>query len=274
MSGSSWILNRKLSARPRMRLFCLPYAGGSAAIFRGWPARFPNTIEVCPVQLPGRGGRFSEASYTRLQPLLQVAAVALLPYLDRPFSFFGHSMGALIAFELSRLLGRTYGLEPAYIFVSGRRAPQIPCTERATHNLPTPAFIEELRRINGTPREVLDNPELMQLMLPIIRADFEVCETYEFNSESALDCPIAALGGLQDKDVRIDQLEAWRYQTTGPFLLHLFKGDHFYLHTSQSLLISEIIRELLECITSNSPGSVAPLRSPHRSIELAPAAEA
>jgi medium-chain acyl-[acyl-carrier-protein] hydrolase len=205
---------------------------------------------------------------------VHAATQALSPYLDKPFGFFGHSMGAIISFEVSRLLRREYGRQPAYIFVSGRRAPQIPCAGPITHNLATPAFIEELRRLNGTPGEVIENPELMKLMLPIIRADFEVCETYDYIPEPPLNCPIAAFGGLQDEDVSIGHLEGWRLQTTGPFSLHLFRGDHFYLHRSQSLLIKAISQELLRCNKADKPETVAQFGSPHKSVQSTSTAEA
>ncbi len=173
-----WLRSPKPNPQASLRLFCFPYVGGGALIFRTWPNSLPATAEVCPVELPGRGTRLKETPFTRLLPLVQALAQALLPHLDKPFAFFGHSMGALISFELTRQLRRLYGLVPLHLFVSAHRAPQLPDPDPPIHTLPEAEFMEELRCLNGTPKEVLEQPELMELMLPILRADFALCETY------------------------------------------------------------------------------------------------
>jgi medium-chain acyl-[acyl-carrier-protein] hydrolase len=164
--------------------------------------------------------------------------------LDKPFIFFGHSMGGLISFELARLLRRDYSLSPVHLFVSGRRAPQIPTPDPRIHTLPEPAFLEELRRLNGTPEAVLENSELMQLLIPTLRADFAVLETYVYAPGPTLDCPITTFGGLHDREVSCDELEAWREQTNAAFSLQMFPGDHFFLHSAQSLLLQSLSRAL------------------------------
>ena len=136
--------------------------------FRTWPNSLPITIEICPVELPGRGKRITSAPFTSLQLLVQAIAIALLPYLDKPFAFFGHSMGGLVSFELARLLRKKYNKSPVHLFVSGYRAPQIPDPHPPIHALPEPEFLEELRRLNGTPEIVLENTELMQMLLPAL----------------------------------------------------------------------------------------------------------
>lgn len=186
----------------------------------------------------------SLAPFTRLSPLVQAIAHALLPHLDKRFAFFGHSMGGLISFELARLLRRDYGLSPVHLFVSGCSAPQIPDSDPPIHALPEPAFLEELFRLNGTPEAVLENAELMQLLLPTLRADFAVLETYVYAPEPPLNCPITAFGGLQDREVSCDCLEAWREQTNATFSLQVFSGDHFFLHSAQPLLLQVLFQEL------------------------------
>ncbi|HEX8091839.1 MAG TPA: alpha/beta fold hydrolase, partial [Blastocatellia bacterium] len=205
---------------------------------------------VCPVQLPGRGNRLQEPSFTRLVDLVQALNQALFPYFDKPFAFFGHSMGAMIAFELARSLRRDYGLEPMHLFVSGRVAPQIRRQEPITYDLPEPELLEELRRLNGTPKEVLEHPELMQLMLPLIRADFQVVQTYKYSPEPPLSCPISAFGGLQDQGVSRAALEAWREQTAATFIIRMFDGDHFFLHGVQPLFLSILAQELYGLVKS------------------------
>ncbi|MUG96471.1 alpha/beta fold hydrolase [Scytonema sp. UIC 10036] len=227
-----------------LRLFCFPYAGGSSLIFRPWFNSLPKTVEVCPIELPGRGILMKLTPLSRLEPLIEDLAPVLLPHLDKPFAFFGHSMGALISFELARLLRREYNISPIHLFVSGRRAPQIPDRKPPIHALTEPEFIEELRRLNGTPKAVLESPELMQLLIPILRADFAAHETYIYTPASTLDCPITAFGGLQDEEVSGSELQAWQEQTNATFSRQMFSGDHFFLHSAQSLLLQSLSREI------------------------------
>lgn len=250
---NSWLTYTKPYPQASVRLFCFPYAGGSSIIFRTWAESLPTTVEVCSIELPGRGTQMKSAPFSRLKPLVGAItqaltrnqfAPALLPHLNKPFAFFGHSMGAVVSFELARLLRKQYDLKPVHMFVSGRRAPQIPDPDPPIHALSEPEFIEELRRLNGTPEALLENAELMQLLVPILRADFEVLETYVYTTEPPLDCPITAFGGLQDREVNCDELQAWREQTNAAFSLQMFRGDHFFLHSAQSLLLQSLSQEL------------------------------
>jgi medium-chain acyl-[acyl-carrier-protein] hydrolase len=238
----SWISFRRPCENPRLRLFCFPYAGGGALIFRTWPDGLPADVEVCPVQFPGRGTRMRERPFTQLLPLVEALAEALVPLLDRPFAFFGHSLGALVSFELARRIRKRYGVHPVRIFVSGARAPQIPRRGTPIHTLPEKEFLAELRRLNGTPGEILDHQELMEIMLPLLRADFAVYETYVYSSEAPLNCPISAFGGLQDRGVNDCDLAAWRAQTAVSFSLRMFPGDHFFL--KQPHILRELSQEL------------------------------
>ena len=240
----TWVSWSKPNPQASLRLFCFPYAGGAAQTFRTWPDSLPMAFEVCPVELPGRGKRITSAPFTRLQLLVQALAIALLPYLDKPFAFFGHSMGGLVSFELARLLRKNYGISPVHLFVSGYRAPQVPDPDPPIHALPEPEFLEELRRLNGTPEVVLGNTELMQMLLPALRADFAVIETYAYTPELPLDCPITAFGGLQDREVRYDDVKVWQEQTNAAFSLHMLPGDHFFLQSAQPLLLQSLSQEL------------------------------
>lgn len=242
--SSLWVVRQRPAPQAALRLFCLPYAGGGALIYRDWAEHLPAKVEVCPIQLPGRGNRLRETPLTRMTPLVEAIAEAITPLLDKPFAIFGHSMGALIGFELARFLGREYAKVPLHLFVSGRSAPQIRDAAKRTYDLPEPEFIEELRRLNGTPRDVLEHPELMQMMIPILRADFETIQTYEYQAGQPLDCPISAMGGIQDPDVSRQDLEAWREQTKGPFTLRMFPGGHFLINTARPMLLQAITKEL------------------------------
>lgn len=239
-----WIPSFRPNPQARLRLFCFPYAGGGASAFHGWSNALPRGIQVCPVQLPGHENRLREPYFTRLMPLVQAVAQALTPYLDMPFAFFGHSLGALVSFELARQLGAERKLEPACLFVSGHAAPQIPDLHPPVHQLPDAGFLEQLRNFNGTPREVLQNSELMQILLPILRADFAMNETYVYPPGKALRCPISAFGGLQDPLANREELTAWREQTCGPFKLRIFLGGHFFLHSARMLVLRAIAEDL------------------------------
>lgn len=229
-----------------LRLFCFPYAGGSALIYRQWADYLPPQVGVCPVQLPGRGHRLREVPLSRMTPLVAIVAQEIRPLLNSPFAFFGHSMGATIAFEIARLLRRDGGPQPSHLFVSGRSAPQLPQTDLPTYNLPEPELIEDLRRLNGTPPEVFNEPDMLKMMLPMIRADFEVIQTYTYVEEPALDCPITVYGGLQDQEVKRESLDAWSAQTTAPCGVRLFPGDHFFINETRELLLQTLTRDLYE----------------------------
>jgi medium-chain acyl-[acyl-carrier-protein] hydrolase len=251
---SNWFLCRKSGSQATLRLFCFPYAGGSAGIFRGWEESLPPTVEVCAVQLPGRGNRIMEPAITRMPRLIKEMAEAILPYLDRPFAFFGHSMGTIMSLELARYLRRKLKVEPVHLFVSGGRAPQLPVTEIPTYNLPRAEFLEELRRLNGTPAEILQHPELMELLLPVMRADFELVQTYVYTEGKPLACPITAFGGTLDKEVGLRRLQAWRAQTLAHFSWHMIPGDHFFINTSQRLLLAALSKELADMMSPINEG--------------------
>jgi len=232
-----------------LRLFCFPYAGGGAPIFRAWPDALPSTVEVCAIQLPGRGPRMMEKPFRRMPALVSALTDALLPLFDKPFAFFGHSMGAWISFELARRLQSKHRVEPLHLFVSGAGAPHVPSRELPLHALPEAELIKALGGLNGTPKELLESEELMQLMLPILRADFAVCETYAYRNGSILNCPITAFGGLQDRRLYRSDIKAWSAETNASFSMKMFPGDHFFLHTAATLLLPVLKAELKRLVS-------------------------
>lgn len=248
---NSWLPMSGKPVQGRLKLFCFPYAGGGASIFRSWSELAPSDIEICPVQLPGREARLTESAFSQVDTLLDQLFPILLPYLDAPYALFGHSMGALISFELARAIRRAGVRPPLRLIVSGRRAPQLPDLRPPTYHLPEGEFIAELRRLQGTPEAVLQNEELLHLVLPLLRADFALCETYTYKPEAPLACPITALGGLQDSDVSREDTAAWSKQTTSAaFRLRFFAGDHFYLHKEQVPLLRIITQDLLNDLSN------------------------
>jgi surfactin synthase thioesterase subunit len=240
--SNPWIVCRRPDAAAPARLFCFPYAGGGSMIYHRWPDGLKGVAEVLAVQPPGRESRMGEKPYTRLTDMCEGLYESVLPLLDRPFVFFGHSMGAVLAFELARMLAREAGREPLHLYVSARDAPQLPSDEPETYNLPEPEFIDYVINLNGTPREVLENAELRQLVLPPLRADFSVCQTYRFGGGQPLGCPITAFGGLSDRIGR-ERLEAWREHTASAFELRMFPGDHFFVNTELQSVLAVIARD-------------------------------
>ncbi|GHO56601.1 thioesterase [Ktedonobacter robiniae] len=215
-------------------------------MFRSWSRELPLEVDLRPIQFPGRERRLREDPYTHIMPLVHATKQALLPYLDKPFAFFGHCLGALVAFELSRQLQAEQHLQPTILFVSGHRAPQMPDRFTPAHRLSDAEFAAELRQRNGTREEVLQNPDVMHLVLPLLRADFTVCETYTYTPGELLRCPIVAFSGAGDKAVLPEELVSWSAMTSGPCATQTFPGDHFFLQTARSQLLQRLTRDLAQ----------------------------
>jgi medium-chain acyl-[acyl-carrier-protein] hydrolase len=244
-----WLDVPKANPASRLRLFCFPYAGGGAQVYRAWADHLPYDVELRCIRMPGRGPRVNEPCHTSMADLVCELHAVIASELNPPFAFFGHSLGALVCFELARLLRSQHQPGPLHLFVSGRRAPQVPIANRRLYELPDAELLVELQRLNGTPREVLQNTELMRLMLPSLRADFKVHGTYSYIAEPALRSPITAFGGTSDAFVSHEQLRAWQVQTTASFRYALFPGDHFFLNDCRSLLLEEINQSLMKILS-------------------------
>lgn len=244
LSTNPWIVCPKPSPQARLRLLCFPHAGGAASVFYPWADELPGDIEVCAIQLPGRESRLREPPFTRLSPLVRALVQAIQPCLSLPIAIFGHSLGALVGFELARQLRRQKMPGPVCLFVSGHRAPHLPSRTPPVHQLPQEEFIAEMRRLKGTPEEVLQHTELLRLLLPLLRADFAVNETYGYTPEAPLACPIYAFGGLEDDEANYDELVAWREHTCNSFELRMFPGDHFFLYSARAPLLQAIAEDL------------------------------
>lgn len=245
-TGSSGWFVRSGGTAPTLRLFCFAYAGGGTSVFRGWSERLPGGVEVCAVQLPGRETRSAEEPYRRMDALVNDLAAAVEPLLDRPFVLFGHSMGALVAFELTRRLRRDGARMPERLVLSAFRAPQLPNPNIRIHHLPEEVLRTVLAK-DGTPPEVLRNEDLMRAMLPVLRADLEVCDTYEYVDEGPLCVPLTILGGLYDVRVSRSDLEHWETHAGAGHHLTMLPGSHLFVNEHRDLVLDRIAADLHPC---------------------------
>jgi surfactin synthase thioesterase subunit len=241
-----WIAENDLRPAAKMRLFCLPHAGSGIALYYRWK-RVLTGIDVCPVMLPGREMRLGEALIENAGALIDELMEATRSLLDVPYSIFGHSMGSLLAYEWARAI-QAAGLDaPRRLFVSGRNAPHLPLTHRELHRLGDAEFVEELqRRYGGVPENFLEDAELRELFLPVLRADLKLVETYEHAPGERLDCPVRAWAGQEDDSVSEPGLAGWAEWTRGGFAMRRFAGDHFYLMGSeQDAVLDAVASELM-----------------------------
>jgi medium-chain acyl-[acyl-carrier-protein] hydrolase len=225
----TWFSAPPRGPRVAVRLFCLPYAGGGASIFRTWAKDLPPEIHVVPVEYPGHGCRIREPLVRRVPELIGSLADDIGALAADDYAIVGHSMGALLGLELARELRRRGYGNLRHLFACARSAPHIPRQRPDTYDLPDAEFIREIERLDGTPPEVLADRELLEFVLPSVRADFELVETYRYTPAEPLDCGITALGGADDVDVSADDLRAWKQHTRADFRAELVDGGHFFL---------------------------------------------
>lgn len=243
LDRSRWLV-RQPGAQRRMRLFCFSYAGGSAASYYAWQAKLGPAIEVCAIQLPGRGARLDELPLRSLALLVEMLAQVIAGEDELPFAFFGHSLGGLLAFELARHCQRRGRAMPERLFVSGCAAPRRRGPSRRLHELGDADLIAALRQYNGAPAAVLDEPELMALMLPTVRADFALAADYAYRGGEPLALPISVYGGEHDPHVRFEDLALWQDETNEAIGLHRFPGDHFFIQSATDAVLAHLRAQL------------------------------
>ncbi len=235
---------RPESSRTRLHLICAPYAGGAAAAFRGWARWLPEEIALLAIEFPGHGSRFAEPPTTSMSALVAEAADALAPITRAPLAFFGHSLGAVVMFELARKLHKQAGRWPERLLLSGQRAFHRPPPRPPIHALPDQEFLEEIRRYGGTPNEVFEDAELLSIFHPLLRSDFTLGETYCYEPGAPLECPISAYGGLYDLEVTSEDVKAWQSYTRREFNWRMFPGGHFFIHDCEELLVNRVLQDL------------------------------
>lgn len=239
-----------------LRMFCFPYAGGSATrIYGDWRSGLPGRVDVVPMEIPGRGARIVEEPVGSVAELVEDALPRLLPATDRPFVLFGHSLGAMVAYELAGRLVDRYGLAPELVCLSGLSAPDTPRKPDLDHLLPDPEFRARLRQLGGTPHEILDDDELMEVLLPVLRADFGAADTWRPVDGASLPCPLAVFGGADDPEAPPATLAGWRTRTARRFESRIFPGDHFFLQgASRTALLAAVGRDLTELTGAGAAG--------------------
>ena len=239
---NNWVTCPTPNPAARLRLFCLPFAGGGASLFRSWGKALAPAIEVCPIQLPGRENRFLEPAYTDALPLAEILASQIQLYAEKPFALFGHSMGALLAFELTRVLQQQNAPLPLTLFLSAHRAAHLPSRRSLIHELPDEEFIKKLRRFGGFPDEILEHQELLDFLLPTLRADLTLCGLYSHIPSAPLNCPLELYAGRQDTEVSPEEVEAWNEHTSQTANLHIFPGGHFFIRSDAEALMLAIAK--------------------------------
>ncbi|MDN4524097.1 thioesterase II family protein [Fictibacillus fluitans] len=238
----SWFWCREPRLSPKIKVFCFPYAGGGSSIYRDWA--LGQDIELYAAQLPGRESRYKEPPISSMEDMIPKITEALLEYLDTPFALFGHSMGAVIAYEAACELKKKYGISPVHLFVSGRAAPQVNETGPDIYDLPQKTFIQRLTDLGGTPKEIIEDPIIFDFYEPMLRADFKLNATYQFTDREKLDCSISVLSGNKDKAVGTESLSSWREVTTGSATFEMFEGGHFFIRHQKRQIEKLMFRTL------------------------------
>jgi surfactin synthase thioesterase subunit len=242
----TWILRRPSRTPPRLRLFCFAHAGSTGVTYLSWQAALGPEVEVCAMHLPGRGSRFAETPRVSMLRLVEELGPVIAGQPELPFVFFGHSLGALLAFELARHAQKCGQPMPQQLIVSGCAAPQRRRPRPRFEDLDDTAFIDALKTYEGTTSELLNNPELMEFALPALRADFKILSDYRYRPGPLLDIPVVALAGRADAHTARSEVEAWQRETTGAFRTRWFDGGHFFIDSARPAVLECVSAELGE----------------------------
>lgn len=254
LAGTTDVWLRCDQERPaaQARLVCFPHAGGTARFYRNWPGEFSNKVEVRSVQYPGHEDRIREETVCEMSLLADMAAEAVAPLMDRPLALFGHSLGAVVAYEVARRLADIRPDFLACLFVSGREAP-VPARRQVKHLADDDTLWGELRRLGGTDSAILDHAGWRSLLLPVLRSDYQLDETYRYRPGPKLDCQVVACMGDSDPETDSVRSAAWGELTSGQFDLRTFPGDHFYLVPRRA----EVTRMIARYLDASSPDDKA-----------------
>ncbi|VAW80210.1 hypothetical protein MNBD_GAMMA12-2521 [hydrothermal vent metagenome] len=249
-NNQQWIKCYRESSQSKLKVFCFPFAGGSASAYRLWKDYLSEEIDVYAIQLPGREERISDPLLTDLKASVKEIADEILPLLDKDFVFFGHSMGAVMALELAHILEQQNKI-PRQVIVSARCSPLLVDPETQIHQLSDKGFVQAIRDYNGTSEIVLQNKELMAMFLPILRADFSMSETYQYSQTKPLSCPLTAICGIEEKELEEHHITGWQAVTTGAFTTKMFAGGHFFIKDEIEVVLPYLNNVLNDLINKN-----------------------
>lgn len=238
-----WLIRYNGDDSSAIRLFCFHFAGGSALAFKSWAQYLPDDVELIAIQLPARDGRYSEPALTDMSQVIAGLIPVIAPYLDKPYIIYGHSLGALIGYELIRTIHKMGLASPKLFVASAHRAPHLVARAKPIYTLSDKEFITKIGRFEGTSKIILENEELMSAFLPRIRSDFQILETYDYQPYVPLDTPILALMGRDDTHVNETELLGWAEHTKKNFRCHFFEGGHFFIKIAEKELLNVINHE-------------------------------
>lgn len=244
----TWFTNFDVDGDASTRLICFPFSGGGANVYRPWVSRIHDT-EIVALSMPGRENRFAESARDNLDSMIREIAPLAVQLMDKPCVFYGHSMGALIAFELARSLQSNYGKIPLKLIVSAYRSPERPNPNTIMHVLDDEQFVAELHRYGGTAQEILDDEITMDFITPMLRADFKLHETHRLQRGVKLDCPVSAFCATRDHLVNVDQMSGWSSYTTSSFSMRQIAGDHFYIKSTPEIVFKALNHEMAQSWT-------------------------
>jgi medium-chain acyl-[acyl-carrier-protein] hydrolase len=252
---------RRPAAEPRARLFCFPHAGGTAATFRAWVGQAGPDLDICPVQYPGRERLIREPFPDSLRDLAELCATFMQPLLDRPFMLFGHSMGGLVAFEVARQLARTQGGHPVHLFIATCAPPDTQRAGARFASLPDDRFLERASRVFGIPAMLLDDPEMRDLLLPRLRADFGMFDRYRIEDQTPLDIPMSIFAGARDHLVPPSSAHGWHRWTRRGCREHVLDAGHFLVSDARDDILREV-QSVLSAQERGLPHALAPHTPP------------
>ena len=244
VNGDVWFFCNKPKSGATMRLFCFPFSGGGASVYRSWPDTMSEEIEVRSLQLPGREARYNETIETDINTLVKNIVKAFESYQDKPFAFFGYSLGALLAFEVSRELRKQNMKLPNHLFIAAMRAPQTPRVHPPLSSLPDEEFLQKIDYYYQPQDEAWNNPDLREIFLPVLKGDIALSDNYTYQDDIPLPCPIDVFAGEDDRGVPLALTQSWSEQTSTQMNHHVFKGGHFFINTSLNEIQSLVLKAL------------------------------
>ncbi|MGE7888628.1 thioesterase II family protein [Bacillus cereus] len=243
-NNNNLLICLKHNPKAKVKLICFPFAGGGASFFRKWVNKIPDSVEIYSISLPGRESRLKELSYEHYKPLVRDLSKDIMMQLgDAQLCFFGHSLGSIISFEVSRYLMKYYNKLPLKLFVSSCKAPRFFNNTKKLGDLTREELIDQIKGLNGTPDEILENKDLLDFFIPVFRSDFKICDSYQYYRDNKLSCPITAFGGTTE-NVSIEDLNQWNAETDQLFKVQRFEGDHFYLVENYGAVIENILNSI------------------------------